>query len=242
MHRVLVGANGSEAGQDAALVAERLAHRVRAIYRTMNVVTSGLPGYPEASRGTGLSPQSTSARGIPGIEIARAAGDWPADLVVIGRRALAAQETLGVTIEALLRRLTRPCLLIPPGVDEIHRMLVALDGTVRGLGILPTAAALAQALDLSASAVYVTPDPLSTSTAEQRLREALQKFPVLGPVAVASHTGSPVEAILERASTAGADLLVVGVRRGGPPGEAGSGHVGKDLLRRAPTAILTVPI
>jgi hypothetical protein len=34
----------------------------------------------------------------------------------------------------------------------------------------------------------------------------------------------------------------VGVRRGGPPGEAGSGHIGQDLLRKAPIAILTVPI
>ncbi len=54
--------------------------------------------------------------------------------------------------------------------------------------------------------------------------------------------GAPVAEVLALLEELGADLLVLGVRRGGPSGEMGSGHVGRDLLRTAPVAILTVPI
>ncbi len=243
--RVLAAANGSEVGQHAVQFAERLAHRAQASYRVLGVATNGVPGYPlEAGpEPMLLSRDRVSSHGIPGIEIARAASDWGADLVVIGRRPrVDPSEALGSTIEVVLRRLEKPCLLIPPGVDEVHRMLLALDGTLRGLGTIAWAAAFAELFSLSLSAVHVAPDPFSTAP-EQRLRHALGGFPSLGTSArLEVRTGLPVENILAEAERARADLLVVGVRRGGPLGDAGSGHVGRDLLRRAPIAILTVPI
>ncbi len=240
--RVLAAVNGSGSGQHAAQFAERLARRASASYRALGVATRGVPGFPaDGDLESGLSSLvSVSSQGIPGIEIVRAAGDWGADLVVMGRRPrLDPHEALGNTIEAVLRRLDKPCLLIPPWLEEIHRMLIALDGTLRGLGTLTWADKFARLLSLHVGALYVQSDPLSTGPAE-RLQAALDGFSTHPSLQIRS--GPPVETILAGAESERADLLVVGVRRGGPPGEAGSGHIGKGLLRRAPMAILTVPI
>jgi len=246
--RILAAANGSEAGTHAACFGERLAGRLGAKYQILEVATHGVPGYPDEPHRGAPSRERLISRGIPGIEIARAAADWQADVVVIGRRPrVDPAEELGPTIEAVIRRLNKPCLLIPPGVDELHRMLVALDGTLRGLGILPCASTFAEGLSLKASSVYVAADALSAGFAAGNaagdLVNALIGFPAVGgETQLTTRFGPPVRTILDEAAVVQADLLVVGVRRGGPPGDAGSGHVGRDLLRRAPTAILTVPI
>jgi len=63
-----------------------------------------------------------------------------------------------------------------------------------------------------------------------------------GPIRTVISTGEPVAGILETIDKEAFDVVVLGVRRGGPPGELGSGHVGRDVLRAAPVAVLTVPI
>jgi hypothetical protein len=76
-----------------------------------------------------------------------------------------------------------------------------------------------------------------------RITEALARFPQLQRAGVLRvHRGSPVRQTLAALEGSSADVLVLGVRRGGPPGDMGSGHVGRDLLQSAPGAILTVPI
>jgi nucleotide-binding universal stress UspA family protein len=185
------------------------------------------------------------SRGVPGIEIVREAESWGADLVVIGRRGRPTgdAELLGRTVDTVVRRRTGPCLLIPPELDRLGRMMVALDGTSRGLGILPFAEAFADLLSLPATTVFTAPEEVGSHTARANLLTALIEHPLLGGSGqLEVRIGPPVEEILAACRTSGADLLVVGVRRGGPMGEAGSGHVGRDLLLKAPTAILTVPI
>jgi nucleotide-binding universal stress UspA family protein len=63
-----------------------------------------------------------------------------------------------------------------------------------------------------------------------------------GPCELLIRRGDPVRKILEAIQSTSADLLVLGVRRGGAPGDLGSGHVGRDLLQAAQCAVLTVPI
>ncbi len=247
LDRVFAATNGSEAGQHAAVLAHRLAEQVGAELRILSVETAGIPGFPQydpPSFRSDLPGNVLWARGIPGIEIVRAAETWQADLVVLGRRQRSrGDQALGSTAEAVVRRRAGPCLLIPSCVDQLERMLIALDGTQRGLGILPSAALLAGLAGLSARAVYAVPDAHALFSGNGRLPEALGRFPRLGgPDILEIRRGSPVEEILGSARANRADLLVIGVRRGGPPGEAGSGHIGLDLLREAPLAILTVPI
>lgn len=248
MARVFAASNGSEAGQHAARFARQLALDIGAKLRLLSVETTGVPGYGQD--GTRKNPNHRPdemdwSRGVPGIEIVRAAESWGADLVVIGRRGRASgdAELLGRTVDTVIRRRTGPCLLIPPDLDRLGRMVVALDGTSRGLGILPFAETFAEMLQLPASTVYTAPEEVAAHSARAKLMTALIEHPQLGGAEqLEVRIGPPVQEILAACRTGGADLLVVGVRRGGPLGEAGSGHVGRDLLLKAPTAILTVPI
>jgi nucleotide-binding universal stress UspA family protein len=54
--------------------------------------------------------------------------------------------------------------------------------------------------------------------------------------------GDPVREVLDHLAETAADLLVLGLRQGGPGGDPGSGHVARDLLATVPVAILVVPI
>ena len=77
----------------------------------------------------------------------------------------------------------------------------------------------------------------------ERIREALAAFPELGGSgALRVLRGMPVWEILGFLERYRADVLVLGVRGGGPCGDLGSGHIGRDLLRTAPVAVLTIPI
>ena len=179
--------------------------------------------------------------GIPGVEIVRRGELSHADLVVLGRRqrdgASPSQER---TTDMVVRRRSGVCLMIPPNVTGLDRMLIALDGTRRGLAILQSAAAVAGALGAEMLAICVVPgDPdwsASSDPAVARVASAV------GSANLRVRRGNPVREILAELEESGANLLVLGVRRGGPPGEMGSGHIGQDLLRESSSAILTVPI
>jgi len=214
--------------------------------RLLSVATDCIPGYLEGLSKTADSQSDGAAwaRGVPGIEIVRDAQQWEASLIVIGRQLRAhICEPMGRTAEAVVRRSPGPCLLVPPQIDRIGRIMVALDGTTRGLRILPFAEMFARSLSVPASTVLATADQTNAETTRSRLLPSLLDYPGLGgPGELDVRIGMPVEQILDAVGSARADLLVIGVRRGGQIGGAGSGHVGRDLLQKAPSAILTVPI
>ena len=81
------------------------------------------------------TPDIGAAFGIPGIEICRFAEDRRADLLILGRkpRTRAARLLLGDTADAVARRSLVPSLYVPPGTGPIRRVLVALDGSERGM-------------------------------------------------------------------------------------------------------------
>ena len=99
---------------------------------------------PESAGGRGMvdpegpaDPDLTIFRreGVAGIEIARCAEQWQADLVVLGRNGHLSPG-LGTTTETVLRRRHGPTLLVPRNVGGLNRILYAIDGTERGLRIL----------------------------------------------------------------------------------------------------------
>ena len=253
--RLLVGSAGDAASEHAETLARDIAARVGAELEILAVEPAGVPGLAAVggrSEHDGDGRPVTRVRGVPGIEIVHRAKYVAADLVVLGRRQCCPGGTLplGRTGDTVVRRHDGPCLLVPPIVPRLDRMLLALDGTQRGLGILEPAAALATALGAQCLSVHVNgsaggalADSGWTDPGAQRVRRALAGVPALGgEAALELRSGAPVQAVLEVLRDWGANLLVLGVRRGGPPGEMGSGHVGQDLLRSAPVAILTVPI
>lgn len=214
-----------------------------------------------------------AAFGLPGVEIARFAEEREADLLVLGRKRRTFTERLvvGDTADAVARRSRVPCLFVPlDAPTSFRRVLVALDGSDRGLGVFNAAAGFAclTGADLRAVTVERTfanePGDLAAalpSARSQRLADRLVACPGKGngangnghpadgapPVAtrripLAVRRGEPAAQILEESATLQADVLVVGYRRGGPPAVVDAGSVSRRLVHEAPTATLTVPL
>ena len=253
--RLLAATDGSDHGDHAADVARTLAAEAGADLSVLGVETGGLP-VVAFSRTTVRRVTTVGtmlwAKGVPGVEIVRRAELSGSDLLVLGRRSRSPEAPLplGPTSDAVIRRRHRPTLLIPWNVSTIRRVVIALDGTRRGLAVLAPAAEFISATGAEASVVcaiadsgVLEGDSLWSDPRTSRITEALRRFPVFGRAGILRiRRGSPVPEILEVIEETSADTLVLGVRRGGPAGEMGSGHVGRDLLQSAPGAILTVPI
>jgi len=241
-----VANHAAEVARDATSHAALGFRRVR--------VQSQVPIYVSELAGPdGADPGTEVLQGIPGVEIAHAADQHGASVVVLGRRSRPGwiPLPLGRTTDAVLRRHAGPCLMIPLEVKRLRRIVLAIDGTSRGARMLAPTAALIRTLAADAVALHVCTDDLATVTTDECWRDPvtesaradLEAFPELGGgKQFQVVAGPPATRILEFLQRHQADLLVLGIRRGGPAGDGGSGHVGRDLLRTAPTAILTVPI
>lgn len=216
---------------------------------------------PLSSVGTGI------AFGIPSIEICRFAEDRSADLLILGRksRTRAARLLLGDTADAVARRSQVPSLYVPPGAGPISRILVALDGTERGLVVFSYACLLASAIGAVVRLVTVEPAhdsepeslaaalPTSRSLALTNRVAALAEAHGLDCLLrpengrrprelVRVRRGNVVEQVLATARETDADVLAVGYHRGGPPGSLEGASVARRLAHQAPCALLAVPL
>lgn len=210
-----------------------------------------------------------AAFGLPGVEIARFAEEREADLLVLGRKRRTFTERLvvGDTADAVARRSRVPCLFVPlDAPTSFRRVLVALDGSDRGLAVFNTAVRFAcfTGADLHAVTVerHLANEPGDLAAAlpsarSQRLAERLLACPgkanggngnghrpngATRRIPLAVRRGEPAARILEEITALHADVLVVGYRRGGPPAVVDAGSVSRRLVHEAPTATLTVPL
>jgi len=213
------------------------------------------------------TPDIGAAFGIPGIEICRFAEDRRADLLVLGRkpRTRAARLLLGDTADAVARRSLVPSLYVPPGTGPIRRMLVALDGSERGMIVFRRACLVAAAIGATLTIVTVEPsyanEPESLAEALPTTRSqslmarvaaqaAADKLACLDrhagngatPGLVAIRRGDVVAQVLAAVEATGADVLAVGYHRGGPPGSIEGGSIARRLAHQAPCAFLAVPL
>jgi nucleotide-binding universal stress UspA family protein len=281
MHRIVVAVDESDAGRWAVRATLGLAAKAGVEVTALRTV--GLPSGPsfegavavaverptqvELERlGRWLAPELGSAgngpavalainTGVPSIEICRYAELAGADLVVLGRKQRSAKTRLliGDTGDAVARRSGIPCLFVPPGAPPMRRILVALDGTDRGLSVLLTAHRLAAATGAELRTVTVEPPkpgetaaaaaalPLARSALlQQRLREILGTDHTGARLEV--RRGPVVEQVLAAVADLEADTLAVGYHRGGPAGFIEAGSTGRRLLHVAPGAVLTIPL
>jgi nucleotide-binding universal stress UspA family protein len=169
-------------------------------------------------------------------------------VLLLGRRATSG---FGRTTDMVLRRRQGPTLVVPRSVTGFARVLYALDGSERGLRILDGDGHFAVVAGATPMAVcvlppeqqYATLDPRWPHPRRARVESAMEQRPDLGGrAALTVRWGDPVPEVLRHLEETAADLLVLGLRQGGPGGDPGSGHVARDLLGAAPVAILTVPI
>jgi len=254
---LLVACTTDSAGDQAFALARALAPRLHARVTPLVVrlpaghaARSGAPagGEPEALA-VSLPAGAAVVEGIPGIEISRYAEEHGSDLIVLCREP--GEESrppgLGSTWEAVVRRADLPCMVVPANQDRLARMLVALDGSERGMAALRLAIKYRRLSGDGISAIHVEPeDPSGRDFASVPSARALHLRQTLAegalrrhPIPLIERRGEPVAQVLSGLSAAGGDLLVIGVRRGGAAESTGTG---RRLLVAAPCAVLTVPL
>lgn len=193
-----------------------------------------------------------------------------AGLVVVGSRGVGGtpERALGSTSLHLLRTARVPTLVVPdrPGrpaavsdPPNVRQVLVGVDGSELSLVALDLAADLAGALGAALTVAQVVESveafPLGPETAaaaegeeEAPDRAAAALEPVVAPVRergltvqVRTAEGDPAPTLLAMADEVGADLLVVGTRGRGGPGELLLGSVARAVAGAAVRPTLVVP-
>jgi nucleotide-binding universal stress UspA family protein len=184
------------------------------------------------------------AFGVPGIEICRFAEQRDADLLVLGRkqRSPLARLLLGDTADAVVRRSRVPCLFVQPGSRPIREILVALDGTERGMRVLAGARAVADAVRAHARVVTVEEEEPSEALAPAppRARSLELERRVEGSVGI--RRGPIVKEILAEVVERAPDMLAIGYHLGGPPGIIEGSSIARQLIHTAPVSVLAIPL
>jgi nucleotide-binding universal stress UspA family protein len=201
------------------------------------------------------TPMKTSiAHGFPPIEICRFAEDAEADLIVLGRKRHCTRSRLllGDTADAVARRSRVPTLFVPIGGARPCKILVALDGSPRGMRVLEEACGFAKVLHAEVQVVSV-----EQVTVRQLFRnesaspgDASLQSSVSGVLArkgmpdrtVISRRGNVAEEVLAQQSECGCDVLAIGHHRGEPSWAVQAGSTAQKLSHAAPCAVLTIPL
>ncbi len=281
LRHVLAAADDSEEGRAAILAAAHLGQRSGARVSVVTVVPA-MPTEAVAARllerlsdtvegqlrhlDQGRPPVDLAVEfGLPGIEIARFAETRGADLIILGRKRRTSMQRLlmGDTADAVARRSRVPCLFVQAGAHEYGRILVALDGTERGLSVLPVAMDFARDAHSRLRAVTVEPafdnerdGPWVHTGRSERLAEAIDSLrnrsgagqeawdTVLGRSGetLVVHRGRVVDEILGEVHASATDVLILGCHRGGPAGMIEAGSITRRLMHECPSSVLTVPL
>ena len=251
MGRLLVATDDSPHGDHAFCIAKQLAvlsGAELAVVRVREPSARPDPGRPAVPCQIDVVAQTFRRDGVAGVEIARCAEQWNADLLLLGRRN---PPGIGRTTDMVLRRRHGPTLVVPRRVTRLERVVYALDGSERGLRILEGDGNFPAVTGATAMSLCVLPpEPAHAAVGpgwphprRTRVEAAMERRPDLGGRnALTVRWGDPVREVLDHLVATAADLLVLGLRQGGPGGDPGSGHVARDLLAAVPGAILTVPI
>jgi nucleotide-binding universal stress UspA family protein len=190
------------------------------------------------------------AYGMPGVEIARFAEQAHADLLVLGRkpRSQRTRLLLGDTADAVGRRSRLPCLFVPPQGGRPERVMVAVDGSERGMVVLQAADGFARQLGAELQALTVErvhlgePAHLAQATPAARSTRAQSRARGSFGRAVEVRRGDPAEEILAAVDERPPDVLVLGCHRGGPAGVIEAGSTARRVSHTAPCAVLTIPL
>jgi nucleotide-binding universal stress UspA family protein len=200
------------------------------------------------------------AFGVPGIEICRFAEQRAADLLVLGRkqRSPMARLLLGDTADAVVRRSRVPCLFVQPGTEPIGQLLVALDGSERGMSVLTFSRDFAEAVGAAIRVVTVedvyalqtlVPAPAVPLARTRRLQYEAEPIVARsagsrGPAdtGVSVRQGHIVPEILAEVAASRPDVLAFGYHRGGPPGIIEGSSTARHLAHTAPVSVLAIPL
>jgi nucleotide-binding universal stress UspA family protein len=263
LSNIVAAADESDAGRQAIWTALELASKTGASVSVMHVVPAEGNGSAQAleqlERWSESDlppldplPQRTYslAYGLPGIEIGRFAEQVRADLLVVGRkpRTRMARLLMGDTADAVARRSRLPCLFVPPRDAPPRRVLVAVDGSDRGMAVLKVADGFARQIGAELGVLTVEPvhagEPVHLAMATPATRSTRIQSRVGATLAptLEVRRGNAAEQILAAAHEQMPDVLVLGRHRGGPAGVIEAGSTARQVLHAAPCAVLTVPL
>jgi nucleotide-binding universal stress UspA family protein len=188
-----------------------------------------------------------------------------ADLLVVGSRGTGddPDRALGSTSLHVLQEAGLPVLVVPAAgpvaaayAPVLRRILVGVDRSAPALAALGLAADVAAALGGSLTVLeaieYVPPFPLGAATtgtgaaekatARARLESAVSGLRRRGlAVQVVVRSGDPAPTLLEVANDIDADLVVLGTRGRGGPGELMLGSVARTVADRVRRPTLVLP-
>ncbi len=205
----------------------------------------------------GLEAEVAVRIGLPGVELSRFAEEVPTDLLVLVRkhRSQLSRVIHGDTVDSVVRRSVVPCLLLLPGAADLAGLVVALDGSSRGLMVFDVGYNLARALHKPARGITVEPEfenepeelaARVPTTRTRRLEEAIRARQPAGNgkarLPLSLRRGEAVGEILAEMEDYPDHALVLGYHRGGPPGVIEAGSVARQLVHRAPCPVVTVPL
>jgi nucleotide-binding universal stress UspA family protein len=264
LSNIVAATDESDAGRQAVWTALELASKTGACVSVLHVVPLDDHGSPQALEQLGRWVKSdlppidplpamtySLAYGLPGIEIGRFAERVRADLLVIGRkpRTRMARLLVGDTADAVARRSRIPCLFVPPRDAPPPRcVLVAVDGSERGMTVLKAADVFARQIGAGLGVLTVEPvhagEPAHLAMATPATRSTHIQSRVHGTLAPSLEVrrGNAAEQILAAAHERMPDVLMLGLHRGGPAGVIEAGSTARQVLHAAPCAVLTVPL
>ncbi|HUG27856.1 MAG TPA: universal stress protein [Gemmatimonadales bacterium] len=256
IRHLVVATDASLDGNHAVRVAQSVGERIGAKVTPLLVhfpLPAGVASTPFAPIVEELPAGTAVTEGIPAIEIVRFAETQAADLIVLSRspRDYTSVLTLGDTVDAVIRRTEIPCLVVPAGQQRFARLVAALDGSERGMAVFQQAWQFRRLSEAGLSAIFVEPLPegehagLATVPSARGPHLALAMGVLLAgraAVPLIQRQGEVVAQVTDGLSAVGGDVLMVGVRRGGPAGLSGSTGIGRRLIAAAPCAVLTVPL
>ncbi len=256
IRHLVAATDASTDGNHAVRVAQAVGERIGAKVTPVLVhfpLPADVASTPFAPIVQSLPAGTAVTEGIPAIEIVRFAETHAADLIMLSRspRDHVSVLTLGDTVDAVIRRTEIPCLVVPSGQERFARLVAALDGSERGMAVLQKAWEFRQLSEDGLSALFVEPLPegehsglatVPSARGAQLVRAMGALLPGRAAVPLIQRQGDVVVQVTDGLSPTGGDVLVVGVRRGGPAGLSGSTGIGRRLLAAAPCAVLTVPL
>ncbi len=243
---------------DSHIVAEQMG----ITFDTRRASRARLQSFMEDEPTGDIQPTRLVADGVPFDEIAKEAGTWAADLIVISTHGYTGLKhaLLGSTAERVVRHAPCPVLVVRSrrirgatrafSPDRVRSILVPVDFSAASLVALQHALALARKYDARLCLLHVI-ERFLIDTNETRRAARLTAHLALAKLAGATRklwpktgrelrTGRPVDTIRAMAKRTNADLIVVGTH--GRSGLEGAliGSVAEHVVRCAPCSVLTV--
>ena len=236
--KVVAGYEENERGEDARVLAQRVAERDGGELKVVHV-----------------------EKGSPADALGALAERGEADLIVLGstHRAHVGSVAPGSVAEHLLHGARCRLMIAPKGYgaadhsqDRLRVVAVGYDGMAESQAALDEAAVLATKFGASMRVIGVIPPPPPAAAAaaarvegagpdfETRLRDAVAELPSELRALPVIERGDPVRKLTEDAGT-GVDLLVLGSRGFGPVLRLLVGSISSRVIRQAPLPVMVVP-